>query len=254
MAEDSLLYYLILLVTGVIAGVINTLAGGGSNLTLPALMITGMPADVANATNRVGVFLQSLVAIRGFKQHKVLDVRDGWAIILPTLAGSYVGVKLAVLLPEALLKPLLLGTMLAMALLILIKPSTIAPPPGTPVYAVKDRPFAIAALFFAGVYGGFVQAGVGFIIIAALAGSLRYDLLRTNALKMLITAAVTSIALTVFIIEDLVKWGPGLVLAAGTMVGAYLGVKLAVDVSQKSLKWFLFIMTLFACAAALFKT
>ena len=253
MSEDSLLYFAVLAITGLIAGVINVLAGGGSNLTLPALMLTGMPADVANATNRVGVFLQSLVAVVGFKKHKALETQDGWAIILPTLVGSLVGSAAVVILPNTLLKPVLLITMVTMALLILLKPATIAPPPGTQALTIKQQPFAIFALFLAGVYGGFIQAGVGFVLIATLAGTLRYDLVRTNALKVLITAALTSIALVVFIIQDLVMWVPGLVLAAGTMVGAHYGVKLAVKVSPKHLKWFLFVMTLCACVAALLK-
>lgn len=251
--DGSFLYYGILLVTGVIAGVINTLAGGGSNLTLPALMLTGMPADVANATNRVGVLLQSLVALRGFKQHKALDVSNGWAIVVPTVIGSLVGAMATTVLPESWLKPMLLGSMIVVALLILIKPSTLMPPPGTQPYSVRERPWSLVVLFLAGVYGGFVQAGVGFILIAVLAGTLRYDLLKTNALKMLITLAVTSVAMVIFLIDGLVQWVPGLVLAVGTMVGAYYGVKLAINVSQKTLKWFLFLMTLCACGAAFLK-
>ena len=105
----------------------------------------------------------------------------------------------------------------------------------------------LSVLLFAGIYGGFVQAGVGFILITALAGTLRYDLLRTNALKVLITAAVTLLALIIFIVEDLVRWVPGLVLGVGCMIGAYLGVKFAVNMSQRLMKWFLFIMTLCCC-------
>ncbi len=113
------------------------------------------------------------------------------------------------------------------------------------------RPAAWAALFLAGVYGGFVQAGVGFVLIAALAGTLRYDLVRTNALKMLCTGAFTLIALVVFIVDDLVLWLPGLVLGVSTMFGAALGVRMALKVRQETLKWFLFLMTVCASAAAL---
>lgn len=250
--EYSLLYYAILIFTGIIAGVINTLAGGGSNLTLPALMLTGMPADVANATNRIGVVLQCAVGVKGFHDHGKLDTKDILPVLLPSLIGGLVGSIAVVLIPIDLLKPLLLGTMITMALIILIFPSVVAPPADTPVVKVKDRPLAWLGLFLAGVYGGFVQAGVGFILITVLAGTLRYDLVRSNALKMLCSLAFTLLAVLVFLVDDLILWIPGLVLAAGTMLGAKIAVKIALNISQTVLKWFLFLMTVVACVAALF--
>jgi len=251
MPELTLLTISLLLVTGFIAGVINTLAGGGSNLTIPALMVMGLPADVANATNRVGVLLQSVAGVRGFHRHGKLDAADTVPVLIPNLLGGIVGAVFAAWMPVTLLKPILLGTMIGMSLLILLRPSVVAPPPGTRPIPVRERPLAWVALFAAGVYGGFVQAGVGFVLIAALAGSLRYDLVRTNALKMLCTGAFTLVALLVFIVDDLVLWIPGLILGISTMFGAALGVRLAIKVSQDMLKWFLFLMTLCASAAAL---
>ncbi len=244
-------FVVLLLSTGLIAGVINTLAGGGSNLTLPALMMMGLPADIANATNRVGVLLQCLVGLRGFDKHDKLPRDDLGGILVPTLLGGGLGALAASFMPNLWLKPVLLVTMIGMALLILIRPATVAPPEGVSPSPVKGNRKAWLALFVAGIYGGFVQAGVGFILIAALAGSLRYDLVRTNALKMLCTAAFTAIALGIFVWRDQVMWVPGLVLAVGTMTGAKLGVGLALKVSQNVLKWFLFAMTLCASAAAL---
>lgn len=240
-----------LIALGIAAGIINTLAGGGSNLTLPALMVMGLPADVANATNRVGVLLQSLAAVRGFSKRAVMPLDDAPAIVAPTLIGSLLGTVAAVGAPQELLKPALLLAMVAMSLLILLKPDTIAPPPGTPPTKVADSRSAWWVLFLAGIYGGFVQAGVGFILIAALAGSLRYDLLRSNALKMLCTSALTVVALAIFIWQGLIEWVPGLVLALGTVVGARLGVRIAMRTSQTALKWFLFVMTVVASVAAL---
>ena len=244
---DPIFYYVILVVTGLIAGVINTLAGGGSNLTVPALMMMGMPADVANATNRLGVGLQCVVGVRGFKRHDKLDLSDAWPIVGMTLGGGLVGALAASFLPNTYLKPVLLGAMVTMALIILIRPSIVMPEEGEPAQRLSNRPKAKWILFVAGIYGGFVQAGVGFMLIAAIAGSLRYDLVRTNALKMLCTIGFTFVALTVFIVRGQIEWVPGLVLACGTMIGAHFAVKLAIKVSQKTLKWFLFVMTLFAC-------
>ncbi|MCG8445097.1 MAG: TSUP family transporter, partial [Hyphomicrobiales bacterium] len=157
----------LLVVTGLLAGVINTLAGGGSNLTVPALMILGMPADIANASNRVAVFLHALVAVRGFKKYDKLSTADLGPILLPVLLGGLAGAASASYLPNWLLKPLLLGAMISMALVILIRPAAIAPPVGTPALKVGERPASVIALLGAGFYGGFVQAGVGFLILAA---------------------------------------------------------------------------------------
>ena len=242
----------LLIVAGFFAGFINTIAGGGSMLTLPALMIFGMPADIANATNRVGIFLQSVAGARGFHKNGKLAPATIVPTLVPTLIGSLFGSLLASFMPVTWLKPALLGTMLGMAILMLVKPSAVAPPEGTQAYTLKERPMAALGLFIAGFYGGFVQAGVGFIIIAAVAGGLRYDLVRTNALKMAITAALTVIALIVFVVRGQVLWIPGLVLAIGTVAGAMLSVQFAIKVPQSVLKWVLFVMVLITCVAAYF--
>ena len=249
--DVTVTHALLLLATGFLAGIINTLAGGGSNLTLPALMVMGMPAEVANATNRVGVTAQSITALIGFRKHGKLDTHDKGPILLPTIIGGFVGAGAAAYAPAGIIKPLLLGTMLIMALIILVKPAMISPALGTPVNKVSQTPSSWVWLTIAGIYGGFVQAGVGFVLLAALAGSLRYDLVRANALKVLCTLMFTLASLVVFIAEDLILWLPGLILAAGTMVGAHIAVKLAIKVSPSTLKWFLFIMTLCGSLAAM---
>lgn len=250
--ELGLVTVSLLLAAGVIGGFINTLAGGGSMLTLPALMMLGMPADVANATNRIGVLLQSLTGAKGFHDADRLDAPAIGPVLVPALTGALAGSLLASYLPVWMLKPTLLGTMIVMALVMLFRPSVVAPPEGTVARRLKDHPTAGIGLFLAGVYGGFVQAGVGFILIAALAGGLRYDLVRTNALKMVCTAAFSVVALAVFIARDQVLWIPGLVLAAGTVAGAIVSVRFAISVAQTTLKWMLFAMVTLTCGAAWF--
>lgn len=241
----------VLAMVGFIAGGINTIAGGGSNLTLPILMLLGLPADVANGTNRVAVALQCIVGVRGFKKYDRLDVPAIWPILIPNLIGGTIGAVAAAIMPPVALKPLLLGTIITMSLIILIRPNLMAPPPGTPVRSIRESRGAWWTMFMAGIYGGFVQAGVGFILLAALAGGLRYDLVRANALKMVCSLAFTLVALAIFVYFDQVRWVPGLILALGTMLGAYLTVKFAVKAKQETIKWFLFGMTLCSCIAAL---
>lgn len=240
----------LLLGAGVIAGFINTLAGGGSLLTLPALMIMGMPADIANATNRVSVFLQASEGVRGFNRHGMLPRDAVMSLLLPTGSGAVIGALAASLMPVVVLEPVLLTTMIAMAILIVVRPKTVAPPPGTVPLQVRESPLGMAGLFAAGLYGGFVQAGVGFILLAALTGALRYDLVRANALKMAATALFGGLALLVFVLRGQVLWIPGLLLALGAVVGVRLSVRFAISVSQDVLRWFLLAMVVAVCLAA----
>lgn len=218
-------------------------------MTLPALMILGLPADVANATNRVAVLMQCIVGVAGFDKHDSLDRPAILPILVPTLIGGALGALGAAIMPNLYLKPVLLLTILSMSVLILLRPDIISPPVGTPTQSPQDNPRAWWGLFAAGIYGGFVQAGVGFILLAVLAGGLRYDLVRANALKMTCALAFTVVSVAVFIAFDLINWLPGFILAGGTMAGAHLAVKVAVRASQNSIKWFLFVMTIFAVGA-----
>lgn len=241
----------LLFVVGVLSGFINTLAGGGSMLTLPAMMMLGMPADVANGTNRVGVLMQSITGAKGFNDQDRLDRSAILPVLIPTVGGALAGSLMASFMPVWVLEPVLLGAMVAMALIMVIRPETVAPPEGTEPYRLADRPIAGVGLFLAGVYGGFVQAGVGFMLIAALAGGLRYDLVRTNALKTVCTAIFSAVALAVFALRGQVWWIPGVVLAIGSILGAMASVRFAINVSQNTLKWILFVMVTASCAGAL---
>lgn len=249
----DLLHVGLLIVSGVLAGFINTIAGGGSILTLPALMLMGMPADIANATNRVGVFLQSVAAMHGFRKHGFLSWQSFWPILIPSVAGSLIGSVVASYVPPELLKPLLLGTMITMLTLILLRPQLLPTDASTPL-TLGEKPSALFWLFVTGLYGGFVQAGVGFLLIAVLAGALRYDLVRSNALKMACTAVFGLVPLVVFVIRDQVDWVPGLIMGASTIVGVRMSVRYAINASHSTLKVWLLGMALVVCLAALFKS
>ena len=249
--ELTTLGVLLLLTGGMICGFVNTIAGGGSMFSVPALLFMGMPADIANATNRVGVLLGSFVGIQEFHGNKYLDTQAILPVLIPTLSGAFVGALLASYLPIWLLEPFLLTAMILMALAIIFFPSVILPAEGARFYKLKERPLVGFGLFATGLYGGFVQAGVGFILIFALAGGLRYDLLRTNALKMVCTGALCIVALLVFAVRDQVLWVPGLILAVGTITGTIISVKFALNVTNNTLKWCILIMAIIVCIGAL---
>ena len=223
----------VLVFAGILGGFINTIAGGGSMITVPALILLGMPADYANGTNRVGILQQSLTGVRGFNKSGKLDKRAILPMLLPTVLGAVLGALVSIWLPPDTLKPFLLGTMIAIALSMLVFPDVMAPPEGVHAYSLKERPIGFLMLFGAGLYGGFAQAGVGFILIAALAAGLRYDLVRANALKVVCTALFSVAALLVFISTNHVDWVPAIVLAIGMTLGALSSVRFALNVSQK---------------------
>ena len=247
----DLISILLLGFTGFVAGGINTVAGGGSNLTLPVLMMFGLPADIANGTNRVAILTQSIVGVAGYDKYDTLDRPAVIPILIPCMLGGALGAIVAATLPNLFLKPVLLLTILCMSIVILVRPEAIAPNVGTKALSPKTNNRAWWGLFAAGVYGGFVQAGVGFILLAALAGGLRYDLVRANALKMVCALAFTVVAMVIFIAFDQIWWLPGIILASGSMLGAHLAVKIAVRASQDHIKWFIFAMTILAVVGGL---
>lgn len=242
---------IVLALAGVGGGFVNTLAGGGSMVTVPALILLGMPADHANATNRLGVLQQSLTAARGFDKSSKLERGAIVPILLPTLSGAALGAVCTLWVHPDVLKLILLFSMITVALLMVVLPEVVAPPEGTKTYSPRERPTGFVMLLGAGFYGGFVQAGVGFILIAALSAGLRYDLIRTNALKVVCTAVFSIVSLGVFVAAGRVEWVSGVILAAGATVGATLSVRLALKVDQRVVKRLLFGMVCLTCGSAL---
>ena len=237
----------LLLAVGLVSGFINTLAGGGSMLTLPALMMMGMPADLANGTNRVAVLAQSITGAKGFDQAGKLDRGALVGIIVPTVLGAGLGAAMASVLPNTWLKPILL-TVMAIVALSLRVPSRTKPIESDKLPA--GGVIAWLALFGAGLYGGFIQAGVGFILVAIVSGVLHYDLLRSNALKLVCTSIFSGVALIIFALQGQVLWLTGIVLALGSVLGALASVRFAINVDESVLRSILVIMVLTSCIAA----
>ncbi len=242
-----------LLVAGVAAGFLNTMAGGGSMLTLPALMLLGLPADMANGTNRISVVSQSVSGALAYRRAGVLDEKAIGRILVPTVLGSLVGAVAASQVPEAALKLVLLGTMMTMAAVMALRPRAVAAPKGSEPQWHERKVAAFAGLFAAGLYGGFVQAGVGFVLLSVLGGVLRYDLVRANALKLVCTTVFGAVALTVFVIAEQVVWLPGALLAVYTVIGSQLGVRFALRVRQDVIRWLIFAAVVATCVAVLVK-
>ncbi|MGE0040452.1 MAG: sulfite exporter TauE/SafE family protein [Vicinamibacterales bacterium] len=218
--------YLVCALVGAIAGVINVLAGGGSFLTLPVLLFLGLPAAVANGTNRVGVMTQSLGAVWGFHRHGKLDWGWAFAVSVPAVIGAALGVWASLVIPDFAFRRILSVVMLAITLWTLFRKSSTPPVSGTPPRSPWHWS-TMLAFFGVGVYGGFLQAGVGFLVLAATSAA-GLDLVRGNAVKMLSVLLLTVLSLAVFAGTGNVDWPLGLALGAGNLGGAMIGVRLAV--------------------------
>ena len=219
--------YLAVLAAGFGAGFINTLAGSGSLITLPLLIFLGLPATVANGTNRVGVLFQTAIATNSFRNQKVLDVRGGLILSAPAIVGSLIGAQIAVNLNEDAMRRAIGVLMIVMLVVILIQPKKWLE--GRPNAMAEGPGWKQVLIFFGiGIYGGFIQAGVGIFLLAGLVLSVGYDLVRSNAVKSLIVLCFTISAMVVFILNDQIHWEIGLILAVGNGFGGWVAARMAV--------------------------
>ncbi len=220
-----------LFLIGVVSAAINVIAGGGSFLALPAMIFLGLPPTVANGTNRVAILAQSVAAVWGFERHRLIPWRGlAWTAV-PAVAGAVLGTWAAIRIGDAEFRRVLAVIMIAIALWSLWNPpasSTRVPATAAKSGRGRTGGFGLFLAFLAcGFYGGFVQAGVGFLILAATTQA-GLDLVRGNALKVLIVLLFTPLSLLLFAAGGKVDWGLGAALAAGSVVGALAGVRLTV--------------------------
>jgi len=234
-----------------VAGTINVVAAGGSFITLPLLIFMGLPATVANGTNRIAILLQNVGAVWSFDRHGVVDWSWLRRAALPALVGGVIGTWAAVSIGDASFQRILATLMAAVAILVLLDPvrrriwkgPATSALQGTTARPWLGGPAFPVVFFFVGVYGGFVQAGVGFLILSvALLGGL--DLVKGNALKVLVVLAFTPLALAIFVWAGKVDWGMGVALAAGNVLGGLFGTHLTVLKGHAWVKRIVFVMIL----------
>lgn len=240
-------WYMMLALAGVgfAAGFINTFAGSGSLLSLSMLMFLGLPANVANGTNRIAILLQNVVGVASFHKQKLFDYKQGWKYGIFALIGSIVGAQIAVELDEEAMEKAIGILFIVMFFIILLRPDVwIKGKAGS----VKELPAWVqfVIFFFIGIYGGFIQAGVGFFILAGLVLGAGLDLMRANPLKLFIILLYIPFTLVIFFMHGQVDIKLGLVLAFGNMSGAFVASKLAVRWGVKFMRFFLMAVLVFA--------
>ncbi len=219
--------YIIVFLISIPIGFINTLAGSGSLVMLPLLMGMGLPAPVANGTNRVAVLFQSGVGVFTFLGSKRMSFDGtGWSII-PCVLGALVGAWVATQVSANQLKEIIGILLIVMLGVILARPKRWLQKADQVSEKKYRSPAAILSMFAIGFYGGFIQAGVGVFLLAGLVLGVGYGLERANFIKLLIVAAYALPVLLVFIVYQQVDWGLGLLTAVGQSIGAFIGANFA---------------------------
>jgi len=230
-------HYALLFVTGVFAGICNVLAGGGSLVTMPLLIFFGLESAVANATNRLAIAIQNVFAVAGFRRQGIGNTRFCIMLTIPAIPGAVLGAISASRIDDQLFRRILSGVMILVLILILARRKKQGSETTDESQLTLTRKILIMAAFAGiGFYSGFIQAGVGFITIAALTTITGLDLVRTNSYKVFVIGILTWVAVGVFIYLDKIVWHLSLILALGTATGGWLGSYVAVIGGEKWVK------------------
>jgi uncharacterized membrane protein YfcA len=211
----------IALIGSAFAGAINTLAGNGSAITLTLLTeLLGLPGNLANGTNRVGIFTQSAAGAYAFYRNDKLDVGRSWLYIALTTLGAVAGIFVATRVSNEQFMSVFRFLMVLMLVVILVKPSRWLR--DTDLDARPNLWLAVPAFLAIGFYGGFIQMGMGVFFLAVMVLGARYSLIEANAVKIVVVGLYTLLAILIFASQGLVDWRIGLVFATGQTLGGFL--------------------------------
>jgi uncharacterized membrane protein YfcA len=237
---DFSIEYLLLIPIGFVAGFLNTVAGGGTLLTLPTLLFLGLPAPMANGTNRIAILIQTFTAVRGFKSRGMSTYPFSLYLGISAFLGSFIGAKLAVDISGEVFNKILAIIMLMVLATILFNPNknfTEIPERTTG----KHLYWAIFIFFFLGIYGGFINAGIGFLMLVILPYLNGLSLLKSNVTKVFVVAVYTVGAVIVFALENKINYPLAFILTLGNASGAWFASRWSVKKDDKIIKLFLLI-------------
>ena len=215
---------------GLVAGIVNAMAGGGSLLTVALLNVfVWLPGLVANGTNRVGVLVQNASSVASYRKEGVRGFGRAVPVIVPVIAGSLLGSLLVSSVTDETFERIFGILMVPLLFLSLRSPKNVGS-------QINWHPLTTAVVFFGiGLYGGAFQAGVGLLIVVALSRS-GLDLVNANAVKVVVILVLTTIAVPVFVIRGQVDWGFAAVLAIGFAAGGWIGARVAVRGGERIIK------------------
>lgn len=234
--------WLVLVLVGCSAGFLNVMAGGGSLISMPVLVLMGMDGPVANGTNRVAILVQNISATGGFFRQGFSDFKLSLSLALCALPGAALGAYLGTRVGGALFNRILAGVMVAVMVLMARRKRDTQQIEGSAALRPKRVVAAHILMVGAGIYGGFIQAGVGFILMAILHRVLGLDLIRVNMHKVFIVGTYTLAALFIFASKGEVDWIAGAILAVGNAAGGWVATILAIKKGEKLIRIILYIL------------
>ena len=225
----------LLVAVGIAAGFLNVMAGGGSLLTVPVMVFMGLPGPVANGTNRIAILAQNITAIATFARRGFKDFRLSLTLAACSLPGAIAGALLGVQLHGVWFNRALALIMVGVMLVMYFDKRTAQ---DSETYQPTGRQLLHGHLLMVvvGFWGGFIQLGVGFIIMPVLNRVMGLDLVRTNMHKVFIVAVYTIVALVIFASQVELVWIIGIALAVGNSIGGYLGTHFAISGGERMIR------------------
>ncbi len=203
------------------AGVMNSVAGGGSFLSFPSLLVAGIAPISANATNNAAMWVGTLGSAHGYRE----ELREHRALLLPvviaSIAGSLIGACLLLVTPPALFERLIPWLLLFATLVFAASPRLTRGAPAAPRHA----PWQIAVQFTVAIYGGYFGAGMGILMLAVLAFSGLPSFNAQNAIKNVLSVTINGVALIPFFVARIVDWRFAVPMALIALLGGYFGAR-----------------------------
>jgi uncharacterized membrane protein YfcA len=232
---------ILLMVTGIFAGWLNVLAGGGSLLTVPVMLFMDIPAPVANGTNRIAILAQNITAVTTFFRRGFSDFKLSLSLSLAASAGAVAGAMLGVKLEGAWFDRILAIVMILVMILMATAKKTQSAQDINENPQPKRLILGHLCMVGAGFWGGFIQIGVGFILMPILHRVMGFNLVRVNMYKVFIVLSYTIVALSIFATQLELLWWAGSGLAIGNSIGGWYGAHNTIDKGEVWIKVVMYI-------------
>lgn len=224
--NPDIFQWLIAILGGFFAGVMNALAGFGSVITLSIMInIMGLPGNLANGTNRISVLTQSAMSTLAYYQKGKLSFKSSWPLILITSLGALMGVYLAVRISNEAFMNAFRFMLIGILIIMLIKPKRWLRKVNAEDFSRSWYQLPLA--FLVGILGGFIQMGMGLFMLIVMVLIGKYNIIHANAIKAFIVMFYTAVVLLVFQYSGLIDWKVGLIFAIGQGIGGYLAAYIA---------------------------
>lgn len=245
MEQLSFTIIIILLISGLVVGFINTLAGGGSAISLTVFMALGLPVHIANGTNRIAIFMQNLSSTATFTRKKMIDWGNGLRLGIPAIAGTVVGAQIAATIDRQIFQ-ICLAVVLVGVLVFTAFGNRLLKKNSEEIR--RTGPLHYLVFFLIGIYSGYIFVGTGYLILLVTLGMLHLNIVKSNVIKNFVILLSIPFSLLVFVLNGDVNYTYGLIHGAGNMVGAFLASHYAIGWGTKFLRWFIVAVVLVCLA------